>query len=197
MRTCYDPASAGGDTCPGDSTQTRLCERGPECNKKDSQTEESESEIIEVQPSSGTECSEDRVCAMKTSCPYWLERELSYKEGQDDTFLTDARAQICNVPLRALCCPLSGEEETGEVPTTPRVPPSQAQPGVIITGGDKRSVGVSVSVYNPHSARTCHLEDLPGASRSLHTICGGLLCGGKVCIILYYMYFILYYNIIR
>ena len=38
------------------------------------------------------ECFGDNICATKTSCPYWLGREERYKEGQDDTFIADARA---------------------------------------------------------------------------------------------------------
>lgn len=125
------------------------------------------------------ECSGDSVCATKTSCPYWLGREERYKEGQDDTFITDARTEICNVQRRALCCPVLGDI----VPSTSSpitVPPREDLSGVIITGGDKTAVGLSVSVYNPRSQNICQLDNLPGIVRYLHTLCGDLLCGGKV-----------------
>ena len=55
------------------------------------------------------ECSEDRVCISKSNCSYWLEREERYNEGRDDTFISEAREQICNRQQQALCCPKSGE----------------------------------------------------------------------------------------
>ena len=48
--------------------------------------------------------------------------------------------------------------------------------GAIITGGsDSR---LSVEVFNPHKEENCTLPNLPN-SRYGHTLCGGLLCGGK------------------
>ena len=46
--------------------------------------------------------------------------------------------------------------------------------GMLITGGwsDK-----SVEAFNPHTKKICKLPDLPD-TRSGHTLCGGLLCGG-------------------
>ena len=60
------------------------------------------------------ECSEDRVCISKSNCSYWLEREERYKEGRDDTFISEAREQICNRQQQALCCPKSGESLINE-----------------------------------------------------------------------------------
>ena len=61
------------------------------------------------------ECSEDRVCISKSNCSYWLEREERYKEGQDDTFISEVREQICNRQQQALCCPRSGESLISEL----------------------------------------------------------------------------------
>ena len=48
--------------------------------------------------------------------------------------------------------------------------------GMLITGG--RSTSGSVEAYNPHTKKICKLPDLPDG-RFGHTVCGGLLCGGK------------------
>ena len=48
--------------------------------------------------------------------------------------------------------------------------------GMLITGG--RSNSGSVEAYNPHTKKICKLPDLPDG-RFGHTVCGGLLCGGK------------------
>ena len=61
-----------------------------------------------VSPSEGQECSVGSVCATRVSCSYWEERNNKYKEGQDDTYVTEAKTEICNKELRALCCPVSG-----------------------------------------------------------------------------------------
>ena len=50
-------------------------------------------------------CSQQEVCATKTSCQYWLDRETKFKAGQDPGYITDAKAQACNKQRRALCCP--------------------------------------------------------------------------------------------
>ena len=68
--------------------------------------------LDQVISSTGQSCSHQEVCATKSSCPHWLEREAQYKEGQDPTYLTDARAQICNKKLRALCCPQDVDVES-------------------------------------------------------------------------------------
>ena len=62
-----------------------------------------------VSPSEGQECSVGSVCATRVSCSYWEERNNKYKEGQDDTYVTEAKTEICNKELRALYCPVSGE----------------------------------------------------------------------------------------
>ena len=74
--------------------------------------------------------------------------------------------------------PSSGEEgehssleEEGERPTL--------QEGMLITGGWKYSQYLkSLEVYNPYINKICKLPDLPYAV-SEHTLCGGLLCGGR------------------
>ena len=57
-------------------------------------------------------CLQQEVCARRTSCPYWVEREAKYKAGEDPSYVTDARAQICNKQGRALCCPRDVEVES-------------------------------------------------------------------------------------
>ena len=58
-----------------------------------------------VNSSDGT-CPQEEVCATKTSCLYWLDRESKHKAGEDPSYLTDARAKICNKQLSGLCCPV-------------------------------------------------------------------------------------------
>ena len=65
-----------------------------------------------VIPSPGKRCLQEEVCATKTSCQYWLDRENNFKAGRDPTYLSEARAHICNKKLRALCCPQDVESPT-------------------------------------------------------------------------------------
>ena len=65
-----------------------------------------------VIPSPGRRCSQDEVCATKTSCEYWLDRENNFKAGRDPTYLSEARANICNKEQRALCCPQDVDVES-------------------------------------------------------------------------------------
>ena len=72
-------------------------------------------------------CPQQEVCARRTSCPYWLERETKYKAGEDPSYVTDARAQICNKQRRALCCDVDVESPTfipkaGQCGTNPEAP---------------------------------------------------------------------------
>ena len=62
-----------------------------------------------VTPTFGSECSQDRLCVMESSCPYWLERKASWRKGQDNNYRSDRRNQVCNTQLRALCCPKPGK----------------------------------------------------------------------------------------
>ena len=82
-----------------------------------------------VRSSPGQSCSQEEVCATKTSCQYWLDRETKYKEGLEPSYLSDARAHICNKKLRALCCPLQVDVESpafipkaGQCGTNPEAP---------------------------------------------------------------------------
>ena len=75
-------------------------------------------------------CSQEEVCATKASCPYWLDREAEYKKGLDPSYLTSARANICNKKLLALCCPLDLQSPTfipkaGQCGTNPEAPADQ------------------------------------------------------------------------
>ena len=80
-----------------------------------------------VSSSPGQSCSQGSVCGTKTSCQYWVDREARWKEGRDSSYLSDARAQICNKQLRALCCPPDLESpafipKTGQCGTNPEAP---------------------------------------------------------------------------
>ena len=66
-----------------------------------------------VSPSEGQECSVGSVCATRVSCSYWQERYNKYgqKRGNSEEYkalVTEAKTEICNKELRALCCPVSG-----------------------------------------------------------------------------------------
>ena len=37
------------------------------------------------------------------------ERNNKFKEGQDDNFIAEAKTEICNRKLKALCCPVSAK----------------------------------------------------------------------------------------
>ena len=63
---------------------------------------------VEASSSPDKSCSQQEVCASKTSCRYWLDRETKYKEGEDPSYIRDAKAQICNKQLKSLCCPYKG-----------------------------------------------------------------------------------------
>ena len=71
--------------------------------------------LVRVSSPDGT-CSQEEVCSTKTSCQYWLDRETKYKAGEDPSYVTEARAQICNKKRRALCCPLDVESLTSNPP---------------------------------------------------------------------------------
>ena len=82
-----------------------------------------------VNSSPDQSCSRQEVCATKSSCAHWVEREAQYKEGRDPSYLTDARAHICNKQLRALCCPRPPQLESpafipvaGQCGTNPEAP---------------------------------------------------------------------------
>ena len=82
-----------------------------------------------VKSSPGQSCSQEEVCATKASCQYWLERETNYKHDLDPSYISDARAHICNKELRALCCPLQADRESpafipkaGQCGTNPEAP---------------------------------------------------------------------------
>ena len=64
-----------------------------------------------VSPSEGQECSQGSVCKTKESCSYWSEREEKYKQNhdQDPKFIAEAKKEICNKELKALCCPIPGK----------------------------------------------------------------------------------------
>ena len=69
-----------------------------------------------VSPSEGQECSVGSVCATRVSCSYWQERFNKYgqKRGNNEEYkalVTEAKTEICNKELRALCCPVSGGEK--------------------------------------------------------------------------------------
>ena len=52
--------------------------------------------------------------------------------------------------------------------------------GMLITGGYTDNGGRlrSVKAYNPYINKICKLPDMP-THRNAHTLCGGLLCGGR------------------
>ena len=58
-------------------------------------------------------------------------------------------------------------------------PPTLGE-GILIAGGHTNNGAYlkSVEAYNPHIKKVCKLSNLP-ESRVGHTVCGGLLCGGK------------------
>ena len=66
----------------------------------------------------------------------------------------------------------------GRHPAVGGGPPNLGE-GMLITGGyNGHSYLKSVEAYNPHISKICKLPDMPD-SRYGHTVCGGLLCGGK------------------
>ena len=89
-------------------------------------------------------CLQQEVCASRISCPYWVERETKYKAGEDPSYVTDARAQICNKQRRALCCPLDVESPTfipmaGHCGTNPDAP--QDGESSFVFGGNNTKPG--------------------------------------------------------
>ena len=67
----------------------------------------------------------------------------------------------------------------GRLPPIGVGPPSLGE-GMLITGGftDNSAKLKSVEAYNPHISKICKLSNLPDG-RWGHTVCGGLLCGGR------------------
>ena len=68
----------------------------------------------------GKKCSVGSVCATRVSCSYWQERFNKYgqKRGNNEEYkalVTEAKTEICNKELRALCCPVSGEDKIKEM----------------------------------------------------------------------------------
>merc|ERR1719282_794847 len=69
----------------------------------------------QITPSPGSSCPSDEVCATKSSCDYWVEKESSVKNlprssSQVKQYLSEAKAAVCNRKERALCCPINDME---------------------------------------------------------------------------------------
>merc|ERR1711936_714037 len=163
VRFCNDPRPDGDLPCPGDQIETRICNRGIQCQGPRM-----------VTPTFGFECSQDRVCVTESSCPYWVERKARWRKGQDNTYRSDRRNQVCNTQLRALCCP----KPVQGVTRRPILTESPGNTALIITGGYNGDDWLSsVEVYHPGTNTSCTLPSLPEKIRS-HSQDGLVLCGG-------------------
>merc|ERR1719450_181035 len=64
-----------------------------------------------VQPSVGLSCPDNSLCATRTSCYFWAEKEilltqLPRNSVERKTLIAEFRSNVCNKPLKALCCPV-------------------------------------------------------------------------------------------
>merc|ERR1711936_446808 len=104
---------------------------------------------------------------------YWVERKARWRKGQDNTYHTDLRNQVCNTQLRALCCP----KPVQGVTRRPILTESPGNTALIITGGWNGDGLSSVEVYHPGTNTSCTLPSLP-EKITYHSQNGLVQCGG-------------------
>ena len=77
--------------------------------------------LVEINPSQGSNCDSGEVCATKKSCKYWENRGKSIKnlprsDSSVKQYISSANKAICNRKERALCCPLDDDFGTRTAP---------------------------------------------------------------------------------
>ena len=107
--------------------------------------------LVEKNPSPGSNCDSGEVCATKKSCLYWENREKSVKnlprsDSRFQQYVSAARGAICNRKEGALCCPIDVDtkspktaprQETTRRPTSrPSVNPEKESPSYIPKSGE-------------------------------------------------------------
>ena len=83
--------------------------------------------LVEKDPSPGSYCDSGEVCATKSSCLYWENREKSVKnlprsDSRFKQYVSSARGAICNRVEKALCCPLDDDFDTSSEETVSSTP---------------------------------------------------------------------------
>ena len=77
-----------------------------------------------VTSSTGLSCTENRQCATRGSCPYWIEKDVKLKQLPKNSYeqrelIKEYRSAICNKQEKGLCCPIESPLDLVEATDKP------------------------------------------------------------------------------